>query len=65
MSVSGKIMLRKRTLIKSVNDKLKNIDQIEHSRHRPFANFRTNAMRDIAVILHIPEETVYLFGICC
>jgi len=29
-----KILLRKRALIETVNDQLKNIFQIEHSRHR-------------------------------
>jgi hypothetical protein len=29
-----KIMLRKRSVIYTVNDELKNICQIEHSRHR-------------------------------
>ncbi|MGK7898696.1 MAG: transposase, partial [Xenococcus sp. (in: cyanobacteria)] len=29
-----KILLRKRSLIETVNDQLKNISQIEHSRHR-------------------------------
>ena len=39
MSISDKIMLRKRALVESVNDELKNIAQIEHSRHRSFAYF--------------------------
>lgn len=34
MSLSDKILLRKRSLIETVNDELKNICQIEHSRHR-------------------------------
>ena len=33
MSVADKIMLRKRARVESVNDELKNIAQIEHSRH--------------------------------
>ena len=36
MSVADKILLRKRALIETVNDELKNIAQIEHSRHRSF-----------------------------
>jgi hypothetical protein len=36
------IMLRKRALIECVNDQLKNICQIEHTRHRSFDNFVTN-----------------------
>lgn len=48
MSVYDKIMLRKRALVKSVNDELKNISQIEHSRHQSFINFITNALSAIA-----------------
>ena len=39
MSIADKILLRKRALIEMVNDELKNIAQIEHSRHRSFSNF--------------------------
>jgi hypothetical protein len=37
-----KILLRKRSIIESVNDQLKNISQIEHSRHRSPVNFFVN-----------------------
>ena len=37
-----KILLRKRSLIETVNDQLKNISQIEHTRHRSVANFMVN-----------------------
>ena len=37
-----KVMLRKRALIESVNDQLKNISQIEHSRHRSVVGFMVN-----------------------
>ncbi len=37
-----KIYLRKRALIESVNDQLKNISQFEHSRHRSISNFLFN-----------------------
>ncbi len=36
------ILLRKRSLIETVNDQLKNISQIEHSRHRSVWNFLVN-----------------------
>jgi len=36
------ILLRKRAVIECVNDELKNICQIEHTRHRSFDNFITN-----------------------
>lgn len=42
LSFSDKILLRKRAIIESVFDQLKNISQIEHSRHRSFWNFLVN-----------------------
>lgn len=42
MPVFDKIMLRKRAIVESVMDQLKNISQIEHSRHRSVANCFVN-----------------------
>jgi len=42
MLMEEKLMLRKRTVIESVNDFLKNICYIEHSRHRSPMNFLVN-----------------------
>lgn len=39
-----KLLLRKRAIIESVNDQLKNISQIEHNRHRSVWNFYTNVV---------------------
>ena len=39
MDFSERLLLRKRAVIESVNDFLKNICQIEHSRHRSVDNF--------------------------
>ncbi len=39
-----KLMLRKRSLIETVNDQLQNISQIVHSRHRSPVNFLVNAL---------------------
>ena len=44
MPFFDKIMLRKRAIIESVNDQLKNISQIEHSRHRSVANCFVNLL---------------------
>lgn len=44
MLIFDKIMLRKRAIIESVNDQLKNISQIEHTRHRSVANFLVNLL---------------------
>lgn len=43
-----KILLRKRALIESVIDQLKNISQIEHTRHRSFWNFLVNIIAGLA-----------------
>lgn len=42
MSLHDKIMLRKRSVIETINDQLKNICDIEHSRHRSVHNFFMN-----------------------
>ena len=39
MHLSDKLLVRKRAIIESIIDQLKNISQIEHSRHRSPANF--------------------------
>jgi 3-methyladenine DNA glycosylase Tag len=44
MLLQDKILLRKRALVETVNDELKNICQIEHTRHRSFENFLTNLL---------------------
>ena len=56
MTVADKIMLRKRAVVESVNDELKNIAQIEHSRHRSFTNFITNALSAIAAYCFFPKK---------
>lgn len=44
MPMLDKLLLRKRALIETINDQLKNICQIEHSRHRSPANFVVNTI---------------------
>jgi hypothetical protein len=39
-----KLLLRKRALIETVHDQLKNICQLEHTRHRSLANFVVNLL---------------------
>jgi len=39
-----KILLRKRSLIETVNDQLKNISQLEHTRHRSLIGFMVNVV---------------------
>lgn len=42
LNLSDKLLLRKRAMIETVFDQLKNISQIEHTRHRSFWNFLVN-----------------------
>ena len=49
-----KILLRKRTLIETVNDQLKNICQLEHSRHRSLPNCVVNVLA--ALIAYTYQE---------
>jgi len=56
MTMSDKIMLRKRSVIETVNDELKNICQVEHSRHRSFANFITNLIAGLIAYSFFPKK---------
>lgn len=48
MTMYDKIMLRKRSVIESINDELKNVAQLVHSRHRSIDNFLINVLSVIA-----------------
>lgn len=56
MSVSDKLLLRKRAIIETVNDELKNIAQVEHSRHWSFENFIVNMLGAIAAYCVFPKK---------
>ena len=42
MSIRDKLLLRRRCVIETINDMLKNVGQLVHSRHRAFHNFIMN-----------------------
>lgn len=56
LSLKDKIMLRKRAIIESVNDELKNICQIEHTRHRSFTNFICNIIAGLLAYSFLPKK---------
>ncbi|MBQ2208887.1 MAG: IS982 family transposase, partial [Prevotella sp.] len=56
MSVSDKLLLRKRAIIETVNDELKNIAQVEHSRHRSFDSFIVNTLESLAAYCFFPKK---------
>ena len=56
MLISDKIYLKKRALIETVNDELKNICQVEHTRHRSFSNFITNLLSGLVAYSFFPKK---------
>ncbi|HLV46909.1 MAG TPA: transposase, partial [Flavobacterium sp.] len=48
---------RKRSVIETVNDELKNMCQIEHSRHRSIGNFITNLISGLIAYSFFPKKT--------
>lgn len=61
MSLRDKIMLRKRSIIETINDQLKNICMIEHSRHRSFHNFINNILAGIIAYSFLPKKPMVKF----
>jgi hypothetical protein len=58
MSLNDPLMLTKRSIIESIIDRLKNISQIEHSRHRSPVNCFVNILAGGNCLLPSAKETV-------
>lgn len=56
MPLIDKMLLRKRAVIESVNDQLKNISQIEHTRHRSVWNFMANILAALCAYALQPKK---------
>jgi hypothetical protein len=56
LEMKDKILLRKRSVIETINDELKNICSIEHSRHRSFENFITNLVAGLIAYSFFPKK---------
>ena len=56
MRLEDKILLRKRFIIETVNDQLKNVSQIEHSRHRKPLNFAVNLIAGLIAYQKQPKK---------
>lgn len=63
MSISDKILLRKRAIIETINDELKNICQVEHSRHRSFGNFLTNLISGMMAYSFLPKKPAIKYDV--
>jgi hypothetical protein len=62
MELKDKIMLRKRSIIETINDELKNMCQIEHSRHRSVANFLSNLLAGLAAYSFFPKKPAITYN---
>jgi hypothetical protein len=51
-----KLLLRKRSIIETINAQLKNISQIEHTRHRSVPNFLVNLVAGLIAYCHQPKK---------
>ena len=56
MTWSDRILLRKRAIVESVIDQLKNNSQIEHSRHRSVGNFLVNLLCGLIAYARQPKK---------
>jgi hypothetical protein len=56
MKLADRLLLRKRFIIETINDQLKNISQIEHTRHRSVNNFVVNLMAGLIAYCHQPSK---------
>jgi hypothetical protein len=62
MPLADKLLLRKRAIAETIIDQLKNISQIEHSRHRSPMNFLANLLCGLIAYCHQPKKPSLGFG---
>ena len=56
MPLADQLLLRKRFIIETINDQLKNISQIEHTRHRSPTNFAVNLIAGLIAYTLQPKK---------
>lgn len=56
MPLMDKLLARKRSIIETINDQLKNISQIEHTRHRSVTNFMVNLLAGLVAYTWQPKK---------
>jgi transposase len=62
MCWDDKLLLRKRSIIETINDQLKNISQIEHTRHRSYPNFIVNLLAGLIAYTFQPKKPAINFS---
>jgi hypothetical protein len=60
MDLGDKLLLRKRALIETINDQLKNVCQIEHTRHRSPMSFLVHLMAGLIAYCHQPKKPLLI-----
>lgn len=63
LELKDKILLRKRSIIETINDELKNICEVEHSRHRSFQNFISNLISGLIAYSFFPKKPAIKFDV--
>jgi len=56
MRLWDRLLLRQRFLIETINDQLKNVSQIEHSRHRSLTGFMVNLVAGLIAYTYQPKK---------
>src|SRR5450432_67884 len=64
MLLRDKLLLRKRYIIETINDQLKNQSQIEHSRHRSPVNFVVNVLAGLIAYIWQPKKPAIHWAPC-
>ena len=59
LPLMDKLLLRKRAIIETLIDHLKNISQIEHSRHRSVTSFFVNLLGGLIAYCHQPKKPAF------
>src|SRR5690606_31594222 len=62
MAVQDRILLRKRSLIETVNDQLKNVCQIEHTSHRKPLHFVVHLLAGLIAYARQPRKPALKFS---
>lgn len=56
MLLVDSLLLRKRAIIETIHDQIKNIQQVEHTRHRSVVNAMVNVLAALAAYTHQPRK---------
>jgi transposase len=61
MDMTDKWLLRQRSILETIVDQLKNISQIEHTRHRSLTSFMANLLCGLIAYCHQPKKPALHF----